>query len=161
MASALAKQLGLPCGELDQLFWNDHWVPTESSDFRSRVAHFISQPAWILDGNYRGEIFDLVFSAADTMVWLDLPRRVVLYRCARRSIRMLFKQQNFYGKKLPPTILGCVRHLRYVWKTFNERNVFLNIKVREFDGGDRQSFTLKSVAEIDALLSRLKNGSAF
>ncbi|HVB53196.1 MAG TPA: hypothetical protein VNF24_03265, partial [Candidatus Acidoferrales bacterium] len=41
--------------------------------------------AWVIDGNYRN-VRDLVWARADTVVWLDLPRRVVMTTVIRRTL---------------------------------------------------------------------------
>jgi hypothetical protein len=40
----------------------------------------------MIDGNYGSRVQDLVWARADTVVWLDLPRRVVVTRVARRTV---------------------------------------------------------------------------
>ena len=47
----LAQVRGLPCHEMDELFWLPGWQqPLE--DFRGKVAAVVSGPEWVLDGNY-------------------------------------------------------------------------------------------------------------
>ena len=41
---------------------------------------------WVIDGNYRS-VQDLVWARADTVVWLDLPRRTVMRRVIWRTLR--------------------------------------------------------------------------
>ena len=45
--------------------------------------------AWVIDGSYRGKLGDLVLDHADTVVWLDLPRRVWLTRLVVRTLRRI------------------------------------------------------------------------
>jgi adenylate kinase family enzyme len=41
---------------------------------------------WVIDGNY-SKVRDIVWARADTVVWLDLPRRVVMRRLVWRTLR--------------------------------------------------------------------------
>jgi hypothetical protein len=54
---------------------------------RRRVEPLVAQDAWVVDGSYRGKLGDLVLEHADTVVWLDLPRRVWLPRLVLRTLR--------------------------------------------------------------------------
>ena len=47
----------------------------------------MARDAWVLGGSYRGTLGDLVLDRADTVVGLDLPRRVWLTRLVLRTLR--------------------------------------------------------------------------
>jgi hypothetical protein len=47
----------------------------------------VARDAWVIGGSYRGTLGDLVLDRADTVVWLDLPRRVWLTRLVLRTLR--------------------------------------------------------------------------
>ena len=46
----------------------------------------VAADGWVIDGMYRGKLGDLTLARADTVVWLDLPRRVWLTRLVRRTL---------------------------------------------------------------------------
>ncbi|MEN9923084.1 MAG: hypothetical protein RIS09_598, partial [Actinomycetota bacterium] len=55
---------------------------------------------WIIDGNYMGKIGDLVLQQADVVVYFNLPKRVVLYRVIKRSLkRSIFRQELWNGNR--------------------------------------------------------------
>lgn len=90
-ARAVAAALDVPHLELDSVYHQADWQPLHPPAFRARVSEFIDRsPAWVVDGNY-SDVRDLLWTAADTVVWLDLPRREnfrsILLRTARRTIR--------------------------------------------------------------------------
>ena len=85
-ASALAAVLGVPWVELDSVYHQADWTPLPVSEFRSRVLAVASGPCWVIDGSYSA-VRDLVWSRADTVVWLDLPRRTVMRRLVFRTLR--------------------------------------------------------------------------
>ncbi len=79
-------------------------MPAE--DFRAAVAERIALPAWVADGNYQGKLGDLVWRRADTVVWFDLPRWLVMAQIIRRTlIRALTARELWNGNREP------VRHL--------------------------------------------------
>ena len=84
-ASALALVLGAAFLELDSVQHQADWTPLPVEEFRARVALVAAGECWVIDGNY-GRVQDLVWARADTVVWLDLPRRVVMRRIVWRSV---------------------------------------------------------------------------
>jgi len=52
-------------------------VRTPSAEWRERVQDLVRRERWILDGNYGGTL-ELRLAAADTVVFLDMPRWVCL-----------------------------------------------------------------------------------
>jgi adenylate kinase family enzyme len=95
VAEALEAHLGLAVIELDDLMHGPNWTPTPTSEFRAKVAAAIAATegtdgvgGWVIPGNYRN-VADLVQRRADTIVWLDLPRRIVTRRLVTRSIRRI------------------------------------------------------------------------
>jgi hypothetical protein len=83
LARALAAALGHPHIELDALFWGPRWSMAELPVFRSRVAAVVAGEGWVVDGGY-SDVRDLIWSRADTVVWLDYPLAVTLSRLVRR-----------------------------------------------------------------------------
>ena len=84
---ALAQRLGVPYVELDALHHGPNWTETPTDEFRARVLASIDTPpgGWVVDGNYRSKLEDLVLAQADTFVWLEPTLRVSLGRLARRT----------------------------------------------------------------------------
>ena len=53
--------------------------------FRSRVATVVTGDVWVVDGGY-SDVRDLIWSRADTVVWLDYSLAVTLSRLLRRIV---------------------------------------------------------------------------
>jgi adenylate kinase family enzyme len=85
-ARALARRLDVPHVEIDALFWGPDWTETPRDLLRERLSGALSGPRWVVDGNY-GSVRDLVWSLADTVVWLDYPLPVIIARVLRRTAR--------------------------------------------------------------------------
>ncbi len=70
-SKALANALGITHIELDALFWEPDWKEADTEVFKDRVKDSLKEKtSWIVDGNYSSKIQDLVWSQADTIVWL-------------------------------------------------------------------------------------------
>jgi len=87
LGAALAKRLGADFLELDSVFHQPDWVPLPDEEFRRRVGEAVAGECWVIDGNYSSKVRDLIWGRADTVVWLDLPKRIVMRRIIWRSFR--------------------------------------------------------------------------
>jgi adenylate kinase family enzyme len=84
LAEVLASRLGIPHTEIDALYHGPNW--TRRDEFFSDVDHMIAQPAWITEWQYRS-VRPLLAAAADTILWLELPVRVWMFRLVRRTVQ--------------------------------------------------------------------------
>jgi adenylate kinase family enzyme len=108
LAAAIAAALAVPHLELDAVFHQPGWQPLAPELFRTRVAEFIAQEAWVTDGNYSA-VRDLVWQRADTVIWIDLPRRMVMWQLARRTLRrMITREQLWNGNTESWRYLFCL-----------------------------------------------------
>lgn len=95
-ASQMAQQLGIPHVELDTLHWELNWTPAPLDVFRERVAQALSGDAWVVDGNY-SKVRDIIWSRADTVVWLDYPLPVIMWQLVRRTLRRSLTQEELWS----------------------------------------------------------------
>jgi adenylate kinase family enzyme len=100
-AAALARRMGAPCLELDSVFHQPGWVPLGTAEFRARVASFAAGPRWVVDGNYSA-VRDLVWSRADTVVWLDPPRARVIRQIVWRTLRRAMTRAELWNGNREP-----------------------------------------------------------
>jgi adenylate kinase family enzyme len=82
----LASALGVPYLELDSIYHQPGWVPLGPEEFRRRATAAAAGDGWVIDGNYSA-VRPLVWDRADTVVWLDLPRRTVMRQVVWRTLR--------------------------------------------------------------------------
>jgi adenylate kinase family enzyme len=97
----LAASLGVPFVELDAIFHQPDWVELPRDDFREQVGAALSAPGWVVDGNYSA-VRDLVWDRADTVVWLDLPRRLVMRRVILRTLRRAVTREALWNGNREP-----------------------------------------------------------
>ena len=95
-ARKLASKIGAAYIELDRLHWEPDWTEAPNDVFRHRIAAELGQANWVVDGNY-GKVRDLVWSQADTIVWLDYSWIVVMVRLFWRTMSRLIKQEELWS----------------------------------------------------------------
>jgi hypothetical protein len=81
----LAAALGVPHVELDALYFGPDLSTVSLPVLRERTRAAIAGDDWVTDGN-KSAVRDLVWPRADTVVWLDYPLVVCLWRLARRAL---------------------------------------------------------------------------
>ena len=97
VAAIIGERLGIPVVELDALHWGPDWTPVERDEIRLRVAEIVATEAWVIDGNYRGMAQDLVWAAADTIVWLDLAFWPTARQLVKRTYRRIAHRETLWN----------------------------------------------------------------
>lgn len=97
LARAVSGRLGIPFHEMDALaFTGPGWQ--ENPRLVDDVSRLSEGPAWVIDSFGHPSVRDLLWERADTVVWLDHPRTVVMRRVLRRSAaRTLLRRRVFGG----------------------------------------------------------------
>jgi len=101
VARTLARLLGAECLELDSVYHQADWVPLPAAEYRARVAAAAGGERWVIDGNY-SSVRDIVWARADTVVWLDLPRRTVMRRIIWRTLVRVFGRVELWNGNREP-----------------------------------------------------------
>jgi adenylate kinase family enzyme len=98
-ATKLATATNLPLIHLDSLYHqSDKNYENNKSAWRRKVQELINEKSWIIDGNY-SSTFDLKLPAADTIIFLNYPS----YLCLWRVLKRRFKYRNRMRPDMPST----------------------------------------------------------
>jgi adenylate kinase family enzyme len=89
LAAELAARLGLRYVEIDALNHRPGWTEAPAAELREAVEEAIRDGRWVVDATYKSKLGDLVTERADTLIWLDLPLRVIVWRLLRRTHRRI------------------------------------------------------------------------
>jgi len=115
VAAALALKLQVPHVELDALYWEPNWTMSDTEVFRTRVQLAVAGDGWVVDGNY-SKARDLVWSRADSLVWLDYSLPVAFGRLFRRTIgRVRSRQELWNGNRERFAEQFLSRQSLFVW----------------------------------------------
>ena len=101
LGAAISAALDMPHLELDSVFHQSGWVPLEKAEFRRRVAEFVAADRWVTDGNY-SRVQDLIWARADTVIWLDPPRYLVMRRVIWRTLRRAVLRSELWNGNREP-----------------------------------------------------------
>jgi len=98
MARLIAGRTGLPCVELDRIFWLPDWVEKPREEFRADALATLEKhkDGWVCDGNYN-RIRESILPMADTVIWLRLPIRVTFFRVLKRAIYRIVRRELIWG----------------------------------------------------------------
>jgi adenylate kinase family enzyme len=99
----LSEVLNIPVYHLDKLNWKPGWIPTPKDEWDNLMKNLVSEEEWIIDGNY-GRTLDTRLNNADTIVFLNMP----MYLCIFRIVKRRFM---YHGKSRPDMDEGCPEKL--------------------------------------------------
>jgi adenylate kinase family enzyme len=156
LARELGERLGIEVFHLDALFWQPGWVMTPREQELEILADILARETWIIDGNYGGTL-PYRLPRADTVLFLDYPRWLCLWRAARRALR-------YRGRSRPDMAPGCPEHLdrefvRWIWQFPRVTRPRLRQHLAEAPG-HRQVLRLRSPRETRRWLSSLPGRDA-
>ncbi|HTH51298.1 MAG TPA: hypothetical protein VL501_05165 [Pyrinomonadaceae bacterium] len=143
----LGERTGIPVVHLDALFWKPGWTRTPDDEWAEILRVEVSKPAWIMDGNY-GSSRRLRLDAADTVILLDMPRWLCMWRVLSRTAR-------YYGRGRPDMAGGCVEKfdlefIAWVWtyKNRSRKRVMNDLSTAR----DKRIVILRSRADVENFL---------
>ena len=85
LARELAAAVGVPHVELDALYFGPQFSTVPLPLLRERTSAAIAGDRWVTDGN-KSAVRDLVWPRADTVIWLDYPLAISLWRLGKRGL---------------------------------------------------------------------------
>ena len=88
LARAIAADLGLPYVELDALSFKRDWEITPKDEFRDSVRAVMAEnpDGWVIDGNYGTDLEGMVATQAETVVYVNIPFSLMMWRIFWRSV---------------------------------------------------------------------------
>jgi adenylate kinase family enzyme len=155
LAERLVAEKGLRLVELDALFWGPDWQPAPLDLFRHRVECETRDGDWIAVGIY-GQVRDIVWHRADTLVWLDLPLPLVMWRLLGRTLRRIVTQENLWGtgnrESLSRTLFSRDSILLWALKTHNRNRRRFTQDCESFAPG-RTVIRLRSSRDVERFIA--------
>ncbi len=132
-ARKLHELTGIELIHLDKLYWKPNWIETPKDEWKETIESIIEKDSWIMDGNYGGTM-EMRFAACDTVIFLDLPRTICVWRALKRSL--------FYKKNTRPDMAaGCaekfdfeyLKFLKWIWDYPTHTKPKVEVLIRRFE----------------------------
>ena len=130
LAKKLGKILDIEVIHLDKYFWQKDWQEQPKDVWIDFQQHLVRIQQWIIDGTYLSTS-DIRLEAADTLIFLDMPRVLCLWRVIRRHFQYTNKPRpDFSEEVLDKLDSGFI--MKVIW-TFphSDRKILLG-KFRSF-----------------------------
>ena len=99
LAVELGQKLGLSVFHMDKLNWQPGWVESSKDEISAKLAEIVAADRWLIDGTYGGTLAPRL-ARADTVIYLDYPIRLCLWRLMRRI-------WTYRGRTRPDMTEGC------------------------------------------------------
>ena len=149
----IGRTLNIPIIHLDRHFWNPNWVETPKDDWVKKVKNLITLETWVMDGNYTSTL-KMRADAADTLIFLDMTRRLSYFRVIRRYLKNR-------GKTRPDVTEGCpekidLDFIRWIWEYPNTRKPKI-LNFLEMMRKTKNVYILNNQKEIDGFIEALGN----
>jgi adenylate kinase family enzyme len=116
LAALVGQRWELSHVEIDGLFHGPGWTPRES--FEADVERFSAAPRWVIEWQYSA-VRQLLADRADLVIWLDLPRSVVMRQVIARTVRRRRRREVLWNGNVEPpfrTIFTDREHIvRWAW----------------------------------------------
>ena len=155
--STLARQLGarlsLPVIHLDRHHFRAGWVSMEPEAWQELNRKLAARERWIIDGNYSSTM-DIRLAAADTIIYLDFPRLLCVWRAFRRWL-------TYRGRTRPDLAPDCPEKLdlefvQWIWNYPTRSRPATLHRLAALEG-QKEIIRLRSAGEVRDFLSRLPN----
>src|SRR5580700_3677302 len=93
LGGSIAKRLELPFTEFDAIAWRPKWSSPSDEELLAMVRSKTASDAWVIEGLFP-EHEDLVWSKADTIIWLNYPMSLVFFRAIWRTVKRCITRER-------------------------------------------------------------------
>jgi adenylate kinase family enzyme len=162
LARRLGARLGLPVIHLDRLWWDDsdyritgadtvaaHTMPAD--EFRKLQRDLAGGDAWVIDGGFIPDL-DTRLPRADTVVFLDLPRPVCLWRLVRRHNH----RRSDYPDEVREGMAWLFLLARWIWRYPRHKRPLIEQAINEHCPPGAAVIRLRHRHEVEALLETIE-----
>ncbi|MEM7096252.1 MAG: AAA family ATPase [Actinomycetota bacterium] len=103
LAQEVAEKTGATHIEIDAYFHLPGWEEKDGDLMRAELtAATEATEHWVADGNYRNRGGAIIRERADTIVFFDLPRTIVMKRVVGRTVRRAITRQELWNGNREP-----------------------------------------------------------
>ena len=133
LGERLSNILNINLVTLDAIVWQPGWLVTPTLERANKIAEIIKPEKWLIEGVSKD-----ILNAADTIIFLDLTRKISYWRILKRNYKYLFKSRPSLPKNCPeiliiPKLIKIIWHfptkvrptiIRHIEENKNIKNIF-------------------------------------
>jgi adenylate kinase family enzyme len=117
LARTLGKLTGLQVFHMDHIHWKPGWQERTRAEKDVMTRHVHAKDSWIFEGGHSRTYAERA-SRADTLIWIDLPIFLRLWRVVKRMIRDRGIIRPDLPDNCPERINAETFHfLNFIWRT--------------------------------------------
>jgi adenylate kinase family enzyme len=150
LAARLAAHYGLPYVATDAVYWQPGWRPTPATEVRAWLARATAAEHWVTDGNFEPDR-DVLWARAELIVWLDLPRRMTVWRALSRNLGCWLSREPVWGQRM--TLAKAVAGVRHAARSHGQKHRDYPVLLAAVPGV--QVVRIASARELERWLSAL------
>ena len=84
LARQLGEKLGVAVTFVDSIMWKPGWVYVGDDATAKQLTELSNRPEWIIEGYIVSDAREAIFEKASTIMYLDYPRPVAVWRYLKR-----------------------------------------------------------------------------
>lgn len=151
----LSDLTGIEIIHLDKIYWKPKWTEPSKEEWKATLEKATGGEKWIMDGNYSNTL-DIRIPACDTVIFLETPRALCVYRVLKR---VAFS----YKKTRPDMAADCVERfdwefIKWIWDFENRSKPKIERFLEQFKN-EKTIIRLRSKSEVEDFL--IKNSQNF
>ena len=152
-ARRLGQILGIEVKHLDSSYWLAGWTKPSNEEWIKTVNELIGGESWIIDGNFGGTLVQRV-ERCDTIIFLDLPRLLCLWRVTKRRL-------TYRNRSRPDMAEGCNEKLdsefiSWIWN-YSSRSRPKVVKLLNENQARKKIVWLRSNSDVERFLKSCKS----
>lgn len=134
---------------LDKIVWKPGWILINKEQKELEFAKIAKMQSWIVDG-----VSKTVLEAADTILFLDYPRRVCYLRAFKRNCRYIFKSRPELPERCPEIlIIGNLIKIIWNFPKFVKPNILKHISENL---QKKKIFCITNDSELELAINKIK-----
>ncbi len=154
LAGKLSSLYDIPVLHLDTVQFVPGWAERDRDEARAMVRDFMRHASWVIDGNYTDFYQPERLEQADTILFLDFPRRVCLARAFKRYLQYKNTTRESMAEGCPEKLdLEFIGWILFTGRTNKVRRHFREIVAR-YPG---KAVVLRNQRQVDAYLRKVSS----
>ncbi|MFA5773340.1 MAG: hypothetical protein WC908_01540 [Candidatus Paceibacterota bacterium] len=125
LANRISLYTGYPVYHLDNLFLDFNWKKKDINELIEINKKLLSENVGVIEGNYTSTLPQRV-DWANLIIFIDIPRRLQLYRIIKRLIRVKLGLDKRYGRPIESKNKFDIKFFSWVynWNNHSKPKIF-------------------------------------